>query len=128
MNRYENDDELERALFAMPLEEPPAGLRRSILAATVDAPVPNPSALWMSTTETVLYGVLVALLVWLCVAVGQGDASPVGASLRDLSFRIIAFFSQPDTVLWLCAGAAIAAFFSNESLTRARGFLPNIRR
>ena len=35
MKFYENDDELERALLSLELEEPPADLRRSILASTV---------------------------------------------------------------------------------------------
>ena len=38
------DDDLDRALFALPLEEPPADLHRRIMAATVlraDADVPD---------------------------------------------------------------------------------------
>ena len=34
------DDELDRALFALPLEEPPADLRARILAATVCGSAP----------------------------------------------------------------------------------------
>ena len=35
------DDDLDRALFALPLEEPPADLHRRIMAATVLRPAPE---------------------------------------------------------------------------------------
>ena len=35
------DDDLDRALFALPLEEPPADLHGRILAATVLRPAPT---------------------------------------------------------------------------------------
>ena len=38
--KYDSDDALDRALFALPLEEPPADLRASILTATVYRPAP----------------------------------------------------------------------------------------
>ena len=41
MNMYDSDDALDRALFALPLEEPPAGLRASILLATAYRPAPR---------------------------------------------------------------------------------------
>jgi hypothetical protein len=41
-------DEIDRALFALPLEDPPPGLRQSILNCTVNAPaaVRSASAPW----------------------------------------------------------------------------------
>ena len=128
MNRYDNDDDLERALFALPLEEPPATLRREILDATIHAPAPAITLPHLGTLETGLYGALVALLVWLCVAVTRGDAANLDATLLGFGSHVIAFFSAPMTLLWLCAGTAIAAALSNETLIGARGVLPNFRR
>ena len=58
-------DELDRALFALPLETPPPGLRESILNATVYAqaraalePVARPWEAWLA-------GGALAVAVWL---------------------------------------------------------------
>ena len=59
-----DDAALERALFALPLEEPPADLRGRILAATVYRPA-LPFKMW----EVWVIGTLMALAVWLMIAV-----------------------------------------------------------
>ena len=53
---YDSDDSLERALFALPLEEPPSDLRASILAATAFRPAP-PFGVW----EVAALGALAAV-------------------------------------------------------------------
>lgn len=54
------DDELERALAALPLEEPPADLHDRILSATILAP-PTTVRWW----EVWLLGTFLAVVVWL---------------------------------------------------------------
>ena len=58
----EQYDDIDRALFSLPLEEPPQGLRDSILAITVRAPQPERARLGLF--ENVGVGVALALLVW----------------------------------------------------------------
>jgi hypothetical protein len=105
----DNFDDLDRALFALPLEEPPPGLRRSILEATifsqarVAAPVVGP---W----ESVAAGTMLAIGAWLIFALiaYKGfavafDAEIVGA-MRALA--------EPASLMWLVSGCAIAAWLS----------------
>ena len=58
MSDYDEHDDLDRALFALPLEEPPAGLRASILRATVFAGPAVASPL--GRAETVGIGIALA--------------------------------------------------------------------
>jgi hypothetical protein len=121
MKRYDNDDELERALFALDLEEPPAGLRDSILSATVyHVPVSATVRPW----EVWLYGGLCAALVWLLIAVLRGNAAPAMNSVGEL---LVAFFSQPATLFWIAVGAA-ATLISQMNLTILPGYQRATRR
>ena len=96
------DDELDRALFDLPLAEPPAGLRASILAATVYAPRPM-----LRTWETVFLGVALALFAWLVLGVSAGgSAAPI---LSGFAGNLVAVFTNTQVILWLSCGAAIAA-------------------
>jgi uncharacterized integral membrane protein len=105
-------DELDRALFALPLEEPPADLRRSILAATVDAP---PDAPFLRGWEAALVGTLLALAAWLVLAVAN-DAR-LSAQLVAGAWELVAAFLQPATLAWLAAGLATALCLSLVNLT-----------
>jgi hypothetical protein len=82
------DDELERALFALPLEEPPAGLRDRILAATVARP-----RLTFRAWEIWLIGTLVALMVWLTVL--------VATSAPDVGGVISAALNRGVDLVWI---------------------------
>jgi hypothetical protein len=86
-----DDDALDRALFAQPLEEPPAGLRSSILAATIYRPAPP-----FSIAEIVALAGVIAAACWLAVAMGPviGDA-------------VTTAFSHITLLLWLGAGIAV---------------------
>ena len=65
-----DDERLERALAALPLEEPPPELRARILAATVYRPVPN-----VATWQIWLLGTLLAVATWALLAFsGSGIA------------------------------------------------------
>jgi hypothetical protein len=99
------DDDLDRALFALPLDVPPPGLRESILRATIYAPVAIPSP--FSTLETIGIGIALALAAWiaiLCVA----DHSVVLA-LGDVLSELLRALSDTQTLVWLGVGALTAA-------------------
>lgn len=116
MKSYENDDELERALFSLELEEPPADLRASILAATVyRAPLPfKPWEIWA-------VGILGALLTWLLVLVAQGAAVPAFSQLDLYLNEGIAAFAAPATIFWIALGGGAALWISQLNLTLAPG-------
>ena len=122
MNKHYSDAELERALFAMPLEETPAGLRASILAATVYRP-PVTVAAW----EVWLFGVLAALIVWICALVIRGGAGPAVHAVQSGSSFILGLLSQPSILLWIAIGGA-AVWLSQLNLTALPGYQRAARR
>jgi hypothetical protein len=125
MKRYDNDDELERALFALELEEPPADLRASILAHTIyRVPVSAAVPAW----ELWLYGALCAILVWMLILVVRGAAGPAAAEAATLGQQIAAFFSQPATLFWIAVGGAASVWISQVNLTALPGYQRATRR
>ncbi len=80
MKRHYNDDDLERALFALDLEEPPADLRDSILARTIYR---VPASASVRPWEIWLYGAMCAALVWLLFFVLRGDAHHAVTTAAD---------------------------------------------
>jgi hypothetical protein len=104
----DNFDELDRALFALPLETPPPGLRQSILRATVYAPraVAEPVRQW----ESIFAGTAAAIGVWLIFAMIaiQGFAAAFNAELLAIEH----VFVQPNFLIWLGAGGAAAAWLT----------------
>jgi hypothetical protein len=116
MKYYDNDDELERALFAMDLEEPPADLRSSILSATIyHVPVAATVPAW----EPWLYGALCAALVWLLIAVLRGG-SPA-TTMAEYGVQFVSLFSHPATLFWIAVGGAATLFISQMNLTALPG-------
>jgi len=101
------DDALERALFAMPLEEPPADLRASIMAATVYRP-PAAFKLW----ETWALGACAGIFVWLVIEMVLGDATRFVHALTAMGAFVLSAASQPSTLLWIALGAGIATWLS----------------
>jgi hypothetical protein len=103
MNR--DYDDLDHALMALPLEEPPPGLRDSILASTVYAPPPLASPA-LRTWEIVLIGTLLAVGSWFALAVAQSPSltGHVAASLDS----IVTALADPTTVVWLGCGVTVA--------------------
>ncbi len=125
MKRYDNDDELERALFALELEEPPADLRGSILAATIyHVPVAASVRPW----EPWLYGGLCAALVWLLIAVIRGAAAPAVTAAASYGEQFVSFFSQPAILFWIAVGGAATLWISQMNLTVAAGYQRATRR
>jgi hypothetical protein len=97
-------DDLDRALMALPLEEPPVGLRDSILAATIYAPPLESIAL--RTWEIVLIGTLLAVGSWLAIALAQNVA--LTSQLIGGFQEVVAALAAPTTFLWLACGATVA--------------------
>jgi hypothetical protein len=118
-------DELDRALFALPLEEPPPGLRQSILNATIHAPARAALQPILRPWEASLAGAAVAVAVWLVYALVAYKG--FAASFTDATFGILRAFSDPVTLAWLGLGAAIAAwlvFLNLSGLRLSRVRLP----
>jgi hypothetical protein len=104
---YEDDDALDAALFALPLEEPPADLRASILAATVYRPAPL-----FSFREILGLGTLAALVVWLIVAVVLGGGTLFIHTLQDAQVLLGRALTSAATLAWIAAGGATAIWLS----------------
>jgi hypothetical protein len=111
MKSYDSDEELDRALFALELEEPPADLRASILAATIyRAPFAvKPWEVWGA-------GVLCALLTWLLVLVAGGGAGATVSAFSRYVNEGLALFVQPQTLFWIAIGGAAALWISQLNL------------
>jgi hypothetical protein len=115
MKPYESDDELDRALFALPLEEPPQDLRASILAATIYR-----QPLTVKPWEVWLLGALCAVLTWLLLLVARGQ-SPVVGSIATYVDEAVRLFSQPQTLFWIAVGGGAALWLSQLNLIAAPG-------
>jgi hypothetical protein len=100
-------DALDRALFALALEEPPSDLRSSILSATVYRPAPA-FALW----EVTLVGALAAVVVWLTVLVAMGGGALFVESFEAIVGAVVRPLSSFTTLTWLAAGVATALWLS----------------
>ena len=104
-------DDIDRALFALPLATPPPGLREAILRATIDAPdlrlerVPV-----MRAWETALLGALLAFATWLgLVLLWDRRLTAQIVSQLDGGMRALA---DPHLTLWLAVGLASAVCIS----------------
>ena len=125
MKRYDNDDELERALFSLDLEEPPADLRASILAGTIyRVPVTAAVRPW----EVWLYGALCAVMAWMLILVLRGAAGPAIDETATFTNQLVAFFSHPATLFWIALGGAATVWISQVNLTGTPGYQRATRR
>ncbi|HZT13889.1 MAG TPA: hypothetical protein VFA29_13885 [Candidatus Baltobacteraceae bacterium] len=123
MKHYGNDDDLERALFALDLEEPPADLRRDILAATIYRPQVAVPA-W----ELWLMGAVCALLTWVAVLAGHNADSQTISILTHRAADGLAALAKPQTLLWAAAGGGLVLWISQLNLTPVAGALRATRR
>ncbi|HMD01954.1 MAG TPA: hypothetical protein VKG44_03210 [Candidatus Baltobacteraceae bacterium] len=101
MNR--EPDDLDRALLALPLEEPPADLRASILAATIYAP-PAPS--FARTWEIAALGTFLAIGAWLSLALLWNPS--FSGQVAGAGGLVAGALAEPNTFGWLATGVAIA--------------------
>ena len=109
-----DDNELERAIFALPLEEPPPGLRRSILLATAYRPAPA-----FSFLELAALGAIGAVALWLVVLLVLGGGTLFVHTLAAIGGAASRIFSNGTTLAWLAAGGATALW-----LTLFTGYQP----
>ena len=123
MKPYDSDEELERALFALELEEPPAGMRASILAATIYRP-PVPVHPW----EIWVLGGLFAVLAWLLALAARGSALPAFSTFSSYVNDAVAYVAKPETLFWLAVGGGLTLWISQLNLTIAPGALRATRR
>jgi hypothetical protein len=112
---YHDDEALDRALSALPLEEPPARLHDRIMAATVLRPAPLASG-W----EVWLVGTLVAVAAWCCwLLVRTPNAvDRIAAALSDALES--AGLTSEYTLLWLAVGISAALWVSQLSVPASR--------
>ena len=96
-----DDDALDRALAALPLDEPPADLQRRILARTVYAPRAAFLGweLWLVAIATALVG----WFGWLLLSAPHAQER-VGDALARLV--AVSGLDSMNTVLWLAAGVS----------------------
>ena len=104
---YDSDDALDRALFSLPLEEPPADLRSSILTATVYRPAPI-----FSFYELLGLGVLAAVLIWLVALVVMGGGTLFVHSAESIGTTLARILDNFTTLAWIAAGGATAVWLS----------------
>ena len=107
-----DEQELERAILALPLEEPPEGLRASILLATAYRPAPA-----FSVAELALLGSLVAVVLWLLSVVFLGGGSLFVQTVETIGSAFSRTFSNGAILAWLAAGGATALWLSHLTLS-----------
>ena len=100
-------DELERAIMQLPLEEPPEGLRASILLATAYRPAPA-----FSFYELAGIGTLGAIALWLIVMLVSGGGALFVHTLATISSVALRSFSNVAFLSWLAAGGATALWLT----------------
>lgn len=110
------DDELDRALFALPLEEPPADLHRRILAATAFRPAPTFRVweLWLLAAAVAVAG---ALTFWVLTSppiAGMRIGDAIEGGLRSLGL-----FSR-STYVWTAIGLSSVWWISKLSFMPVR--------
>ncbi len=119
MNRFESpehmnehhDDDLDRAIAALPLAEPPAGFHARVMAATVYRPEPAVQG-W----EVWLMGTLVAVGAWLIWLVGS-DPHATQRIADALVYAVqSAGLTSTYTMLWLAGGASAAWWISQLTI------------
>jgi hypothetical protein len=106
------DEELEQALFALPLEKPPADLHALILGATVYRP-----RLSVPAWEVWTLGTIAAVMVWLTAFLVTTPAhalAHIGAQLSGLVASTWApgMLASNGPLLWMSIGISAAIWVS----------------
>lgn len=105
--KYDSDEALERALFALDLEQPPADLRASILASTVyRAPA------IITLPEAAGLFALLGVVAWVCTSILMGGMPLLSHALTIIQVELDNFFGNTETMAWLAVGGAIAISLS----------------
>ena len=108
----ERFDDLDEALFALSLEEPPADLRASILRATIHDPAVTPvlalapevPSAFERAWNPIVAGVGAAMLAWLCLAITleRSLVATIVQALGTFGHQL----AEPSTFVWLALGGA----------------------
>ncbi len=101
------DEALERAILELPLEEPPKGLRTSILLATAYRPAPA-----FSFPELAVLGSVGAVALWLVVMLVLGGGALFVHTLATIASALSQAFSNAAVLAWLGAGGATALWLT----------------
>lgn len=111
------DDELERALLALPLEAPPAGLHERILAATIYRP-----RLTFRAWELWAIGTALGLMVWLTALVLTGVPDMASRLTQSFGYAVrdLATLFGSAAMLWSVLGISSAVWLSQLSLPAPR--------
>jgi hypothetical protein len=110
------DDDLDRALFALPLEEPPQDLHQRILAATVLRPAPT-FAPWEVILLVIAVVLTAAATTWIFRS-SPGSVHRLGADIV-VGMRAIGLFSRA-TYVWLAIGLSSLWWISSLNFMPAR--------
>jgi hypothetical protein len=97
-----DDEALERALNALPLEDAPVDLHSRIVAAIAQRPEPafRPWELWA-------VGIAFALCTWLIIAIIGAPSDAFRVATQQVESAIIAIVTPP-AVYWLVLGVVVA--------------------
>jgi hypothetical protein len=114
----ENFDDLDRALFALPLATPPAGLREAILRVTSYAALPAAQPVPFTRYEIAGIGIALALAAWLLVAAVADHR--LAAALTSGAYALVRSLADPTTLAWTTTGGAIAALLTLGNFTPLR--------
>ncbi len=111
----DHDDDIDRALAALPLEEPPPNLHARIMTATVYRPAPL-----ASTWEAWLVGTLIAVAAWMIwtVASAPHAADRLAGALSD-AVQNSGLASLP-VIFWLAVGVSAAWWISTLTVPSPR--------
>ncbi|HEY0383193.1 MAG TPA: hypothetical protein VGC72_13450 [Candidatus Elarobacter sp.] len=110
-----HEDDLDRAIAALPLAEPPAGFHARVMAATVYRPEPAVRG-W----EVWVIGTVVAVAAWLSWVVAttpRAVEEMTGAAIFAVQS---AGLTSSYTVLWLAVGMSAAWWISQLSVPTTR--------
>ncbi len=103
------DDELDRALFALPLEEPPADLHEQIMAATVLRPAPT-FASWEWVLLVVAISLTIAATTWIFTS-SPGSVHRLGYAVVN-GLHGLGFYSRA-TWVWIAIGLSSVWWISS---------------
>ncbi len=101
------DERLEQLILDLPLEEPPQGLRASILLATAYRPAPA-----FSFADLAALGAVGAVALWMIVLLVLGGGSLFVQTLATIGSGLSRAFSNAGVLAWLAAGGATALWLT----------------
>jgi hypothetical protein len=115
-----DDDALERALAALPLEEPPERLHARIMNATVYAPAVRLASSPLHTWEITAIGIVAAVAVWLSWLVLTVPGAVDRARVMVDAAISAAQLNSVTTLVWIAVGLSAAFWISTITVPQGR--------